>query len=146
MSKGVIPLTQQPSPFDAIRQLTEQRIEYWSARDLAQLLDYKKWQKFREAIARAETEASKSGREVSNHFTRTGKLIRAGKGATRQIEDTHLSRYGAYLVAMNADPNKPRVAEAQTYFAAQTRRAELADAEAFATLSEDNKRLSLRSE
>ncbi|ORL11619.1 phage antirepressor KilAC domain-containing protein [Prescottella equi] len=40
------------------------------------------------------------------------------------MEDYELSRFAAYLVAMNGDPNKPEVAAAQSYFAIRTREAE----------------------
>jgi DNA-damage-inducible protein D len=54
-------------------------------------------------------------------------MMALGKGAERQVEDVALSRYACYLVAMNSDPNKLEVAIAQSYFAVQTRRQELAD-------------------
>lgn len=110
------------SPFDAIRQTDEQGNEYWSARDLARILDYALWQKFRNVIEKAEKACENSGQAVSDHFIHTDKMIATGKGAKRRIEDTHLSRYGAYLTVQNADPNKPIVALGQTYFAVQTRR------------------------
>lgn len=41
------------------------------------------------------------------------------------MADFHLTRFAAYLVAMNGDPNKSEVAAAQAYFAIRTREAEV---------------------
>lgn len=46
------------------------------------------------------------------------------KSGGRPREEYHLTRFAAYLVAMNGDPNMPEVATAQHYFAVQTRIAE----------------------
>lgn len=73
-------------------------------------------------------------------------MVQIGSKAQRKTEDYHLSRYGCYLVLQNADPaGKPIVALAQTYFAVQTRRQELADDQALTELPEDQKRLVMRS-
>jgi hypothetical protein len=76
----------------------------------------------------------------SRHFFE-GRL--RGGGGERKVEDWMLSRYACYLVIQNADPSKPLVALGQSYFAIQTRRQELADAEAS---QENQKRLLLRAE
>jgi DNA-damage-inducible protein D len=132
------------SPFDAIQHTTPDGQEYWSARDLAKLLGYAKWDKFQVAIERAQKACEQSGQAISDHFLHVGKLIKAGKGATRGIGDYHLSRYACYLLVQNADPSKPIVALGQAYFAVQTRRQELTDE--LAALPEEQKRLIYRSQ
>ena len=132
------------SPFEAIRRETEDGNKYWSARDLSKLLGYAKWDKFKIAIERAKKACENSKQAVSGHFLQSGKLISAGKGAQRTIEDYHLSRYACYLLVENADPSKPIVALGQAYFAIQTRRQELADQ--LTELPEDQLRLIRRSQ
>ena len=54
-------------------------------------------------------------------------MIETGKGAIREVEDYQLSRFACYLIAQNGDPRKTAIAQAQQYFAVQTRRQELSD-------------------
>ena len=111
------------SPFDSIKRVGEDGTEYWSARDLMPLMGYAHrgaWQRFDESvISRAKRAASNQGMQVDNLFI--GSYEKTGG---RPREDFKLTRYAAYLVAMNGDPNKPEVAAAQHYFAVQTRVAE----------------------
>ena len=132
------------SPFETIRKANENGSEYWSARDLYKLLGYSTWQKFHYAIEQAKIACENSQQAVSDHFNLQVNMIKAGKGAQRQIEDYQLTRYACYLIIQNADPSKPIVALGQTYFAAQTRRQEIADE--LAALPEDQKRLLRRSQ
>ena len=52
-------------------------------------------------------------------------MVEVGSRADRQIVDYSLTRYACYLIAQNGDPKKEQVAFAQTYFAVQTRKAEI---------------------
>lgn len=117
------------SPFETIRHTTDEGAEYWSARELMDVLEYALWQNFQTAIKRAMTACENSGQAVSDHFIDSNKMVEVGSGAKRRVQDYRLSRYACYLIAQNGDPAKPVIAAAQTYFAVQTRRAELADAQ-----------------
>lgn len=140
--QGILAQGPQTSPFDAIRHEDAEGNEWWSARELAEALGYfTNYRNFQPVIRRAEIACEASGHAVSDHFAHVRKLIAAGKGAQRRIEDVRLSRYACYLIVQNADPDKPVVALGQTYFAAQTRRQELADEQSLAGMSEDQRRL-----
>jgi DNA-damage-inducible protein D len=110
------------------------------------VLEYIKWDKFLHVIFKAKEACKNSGQEPNDHFPRMEKLVEIGSGAMRDIGDLHLTRYACYLIIQNADPSKEVVALGQTYFAFQTRKAELIE-EAFEQLeTEEAKRLFLRKE
>jgi DNA-damage-inducible protein D len=111
--------------FESFSHKTEVGIDFWVARDLQQLLGYTKWDNFKNVILKAKTACELSGQEIENHFADIGKTIQMPKGATKQIDDIMLTRYACYLIAQNGDSSKSEIAFAQTYFAMQTRKAEL---------------------
>lgn len=111
--------------FEGHAQRTEHGIEYWLARDLQVLLGYSKWDNFLNVVTKAKTACEVSGHAVADHFADVGKLVDLGSGSQRQIDELMLTRYACYLLAQNGDPKKPEIAFAQSYFAIQTRRAEL---------------------
>lgn len=111
--------------FEGHAQQTEAGVEFWLARDLQHLLGYAKWDNFLNVVSKAKTACEVSGHQVSDHFADVGKTIQMPKGAEKEVPDLLLTRYACYLIAQNGDPQKPEIAFAQTYFAIQTRRAEL---------------------
>ena len=127
--------------FESIKRTKDDGTEYWSARDLSEVLEYKKWQNFSKVIDRARIACKNSGGSVEYDFTEVSKIVEAG-ATQKKVIDYELSRYACYLIVQNGDPRKEVIALGQTYFAIQTRRQEVADY--FNQLDEDNKRLVIR--
>lgn len=113
--------------FESLKKRNDHNIEYWSARDLQPCLGYSQWRRFENAIKKAKESCKQSGNDPAHHFAGAGKLIPGGKGSSQEVEDYHLSRFACYLIAQNGDPRKPQIAQAQKYFAIQTRRQEVSD-------------------
>lgn len=111
--------------FEAHAQQAESGVEYWLARDIQHLLGYTEWRNFTAVVVKAKIACEISGHPVSDHFVDVNKMVDLGSGSQREVEDIMLTRYACYLIAQNGDPKKQEIAFAQTYFAIQTRKAEL---------------------
>ena len=125
--------------FEEIKHIDENGNEYWYARELMVVLEYKEWRLFSNIIEKAQISCSQSNNTINSHFGVYSKIVKAGKTA-KPIIDYKLSRYACYLIVQNANPKFKTVALGQTYFAIQTRKMELTESE-YLKLSEDEKRL-----
>ncbi len=130
--------------FEEIKHYNEFDMEFWYARELQEVLDYKDWRNFNKVIDKAKESCKNSNNNVEDHFVEVDKMVEIGSGAERVIKDIMLSRYACYLIVQNGDSKKETIALGQTYFAVQTRKQELA--EQFTELTEDKKRLAIRNE
>lgn len=133
--------------FESIRRTDDNGIEWWSSRDLARILTYSDYRRFLAVVEKGRLACENSGVLVSDHFGNIAEMVEIGSGVHRPVETVKMSRYACYLTVQNADPNKTIVAQAQTYFALQTRIAELQQTEKYQSLTEEEgKRLFLRHE
>lgn len=130
--------------FESIKRIDENGQEWWNSRELAKVLGYSDYRYFREVGNKAAKACTNSGLDWTEHFVVYNEMIPIGKGAERQVDSVKMSRYACYLAVQNADPSKTIVAQAQTYFAIQTRRAEKLLNAPFT--EEEEKRLMLRGE
>ena len=117
------------SAFDAISKSIEDdngdTMEVWYARELQNVLGYARWENFVVAINRAMESCKTQNISIDDHFREVTKMVVLGSNAERNVKDFMLTRYACYLIAQNGDPKKEEIAFAQSYFAVQTRNAEL---------------------
>lgn len=127
--------------FETIKRIDKNGKEYWSARELAKVLEYADYRNFLLVIEKAKVSCENAGEVIHNHIVEANDMIKIGKGGEREVDTFYLSRYACYLIIQNSDPTKVVVALGQTYFAIQTRKQEVSE-----NLIEDNKRIMLREE
>ena len=133
--------------FESIKDTDKNGNEYWSSRKLAKVLEYADYRNFITVIGKAKEACQNSGIPIEDHFVDINEMVTIGSGAERPVDSVKLSRYACYLIVQNADPSKTIVAQGQTYFAIQTRIAEVQQMKEYQELSsEEEKRLFLRNE
>ncbi len=127
------------SIFENIKHMDAYGNEYWYARELSKVLEYKDWRNFLKVLNKAREACKNSGLKIDEQLVEVNKLSKRNNNATANIQDYKLSRYICYLIVQNADPSKEVVALGQTYFAIQTRKQEITELE-YDLLSDDEKR------
>ena len=125
--------------FENIKHVDEYGNEYWYARELQKVLEYKDWRNFLKVLNKVKEACENSGFKVNEQLVELNKLSKRNNNAFINIKDYRLSRYACYLIVQNADPSKEVVALGQTYFAIQTRKQEITEQE-YDSLSDDEKR------
>lgn len=128
--------------FEDIKHVDEDGNEFWYARELQKVLEYKDFRNFELVIYKAMDSCRNSAKNVPDHFVESTEMVALGSNARRGFPSYKLSRYACYLIVQNGDPSKEVIALGQTYFAVKTRQQELI--EQYDDLTEDQKRLSIR--
>ena len=64
--------------FEDIKHIREDGSEFWSARELADALEYTQWRNFSKVIERAMIACENSGHDVSDDFAEVSKIVDAG--------------------------------------------------------------------
>lgn len=135
------------SLFESIKHIDKNNNEYWTSRTLWKVLEYTEYRHFLPVIDKAKLACENSGQRIEDHFEDILEMVEIGSGAERSVDSVKLSRYACYLIVQNADPSKTIVAQGQTYFAIQTRIAEVQQMSEYQSLTdEEEKRLFLRTE
>lgn len=129
--------------FEDIKITDETWFEFWSARDLMKTLWYAKWQTFAWVIEKAKDSCKNSSHLIKDNFLSQDEFlpeaVKTSEKWWRPRENYFLTRYACYLIAQNWDSRKTEIAQAQTYFASQTRKQEIHE-----QIVEENKRLEAR--
>ena len=82
--------------FEDIKHIDEHGNVQWLARELQQVLEYKKWQKFVNVIENAKLACEQSKFIIDDHFTQVGRMVDIGSKTSRNIVDYKLSRYACF--------------------------------------------------
>ena len=105
ISREVIPLFFYTSPTSLVGLVSyyigENEIEFWYARELQKILEYKQWRRFESVIEKAKVACENSNISRIEHFVDVGKLSKRANNAEVEIRDYKLTRYVCYLIAQN---------------------------------------------
>jgi len=92
--------------FEKIKHVDENGCEYWYARELSKVLEYRDWRNFVKVLNKAKDACRNFGFNVDKQLVEINKLSKRNNGAIANIQDYKLSRYMCYLIVQNANPSK----------------------------------------
>ena len=72
--------------FEKIRRTKEDDSEYWNARELSEVLQYKEWRNFSKVLDRAKLACKNSEQEINHHFVEVNKTIKMPKNAIKDVK------------------------------------------------------------
>lgn len=115
------------SDFERVRKETADGKEYWSARELSNVMGYSTWQKFNRVLNKALLVAQNRAMNINEHFNQVVEMAKVGSGTFRKVDNWHLTRLACLIIAENADSKKPQVQAARQYFKEQVTTTELVE-------------------
>ena len=115
------------SDFEQIKKTDADGKEYWSARELSNVMGYSTWQKFNRVLNKALQVAQSRAMNISEHFNQTVEMVKLGSGTFRKVDNWQLTRLACLIIAENADSKKPQVQAARQYFKEQVTTTELVE-------------------
>ena len=127
--------------FERIKQVGENGVEYWTARQMADVLMYGQYKIFRPVTEVAKEACKNSGQAIENHFVEFYGMIHVRSGAVEKVDDVKLSRYACYLIVQNAGPDKEGIALGRNYFAVQTHLQKIQQMEEYGRLNTGNEQM-----
>ena len=84
------------SVFEQIRHVDENGVEYWSAREMAKVLEYSEYRHFLPVIEKAKEACANSNNNPLDHFEDILEMVQIGSGAKCPLSFVKLSRYAYY--------------------------------------------------
>ena len=79
--------------FENIKHIDDYGNEYWYARELSKVLEYKDWRNFLKVLNKAKEACKNSGFNIDEQLAEVNKLSKRNNNATANIQDYKLSRY-----------------------------------------------------
>lgn len=87
--------------FESIKHINEYGQEYWTARELIPVLQYKEYRFFKKVILKAINACKGSKIKASDHFVHVHDMVSIGSGAQRELADKNKPRHTPRLILIN---------------------------------------------
>ena len=71
--------------FEDIKHVDENGVEFWLARELYPVLQYKQWRRFEDAIDRAKEACQRSRHKIEAHFVKVDKMVEMAIGGKAKL-------------------------------------------------------------